>query len=368
MIDPHLGKHSPLALDEIPLALQQATVATEDASFYTNPGVELRGILRALWINLRGGDVLAGGSTITQQVARNLLLSPEERFERTLTRKLRESILAWRLARTYSKDEILALYLNEIYYGNMAYGVEAAAQAYFAKSVDELDLAECALLAGLPQAPALYNPLVDLEAALRRQRVVLDLMVKQGYLSAEEADLAAAERLAVRATPLSHPRAALCVAMCGARWSASWASRRLAPGGLRGPHHAGRGPAGDRTRPSSAGTWPTLQERGGPDRNVNNAALLALDPQTGEILAMVGSADYFDEQIGGAVNVSLSLRQPGSAIKPITYAVAFDPAWQQRPGGGHPLGRAALYPGHDAGRRAHLVYHPRGRGLCAAQL
>ena len=120
VIDPHLGKHTPLPLDEIPLALRQATIATEDASFYTNPGVDLKGILRAAWINVRGGDVLAGGSTITQQVARNLLMSPEERFERSMVRKLRESILAWRLARTYSKDEILALYLHEIYYGNRA--------------------------------------------------------------------------------------------------------------------------------------------------------------------------------------------------------------------------------------------------------
>ena len=121
---------------DIPLALQQATIATEDANFYTNPGVDVRGILRAVWINLRGGDVLAGGSTITQQVARNLLLSPQERAQRTLTRKLRESILAWQLTRTYSKGDILALYLNETYYGNMAYGVEAAAQAasYIEKS------------------------------------------------------------------------------------------------------------------------------------------------------------------------------------------------------------------------------------------
>jgi len=141
IIDPHVGKHTPLPLDEIPLYLRQATIATEDANFYSNPGVDFRAILRALIINLRGGEVISGGSTITQQLARNLLLSPEERVQRTLTRKLRESILAWRLARTYTKYEILALYLNESYYGNLAYGVEAAAQAYFGKSASELDLA-----------------------------------------------------------------------------------------------------------------------------------------------------------------------------------------------------------------------------------
>jgi membrane peptidoglycan carboxypeptidase len=174
IIDPHAGRHTPLALDQIPLACQQATIATEDANFYTNPGVDLQGILRAAWINLRGGEVLAGGSTITQQLARNLLLDPQERAERTLKRKLRESILAWRIARRYDKDTVLTLYLNEIYYGNLAYGIEAAAHTYFGKPATDLDLAECALLAGLPQAPSLYDPLVDLPAARARQQVVLD--------------------------------------------------------------------------------------------------------------------------------------------------------------------------------------------------
>jgi membrane peptidoglycan carboxypeptidase len=151
IIDPHAGHHQPLSLDEIPLACQQATIATEDANFYANPGVDLAGILRAAWINLRGGEVLAGGSTITQQLTRNLLLDPQERAQRTLKRKLRESLLAWRIARRYDKDEILTLYLNETYYGNLAYGIQAAAKAYFGKPATDLDLAECALLAGLPQ-------------------------------------------------------------------------------------------------------------------------------------------------------------------------------------------------------------------------
>jgi membrane peptidoglycan carboxypeptidase len=199
--DPHAGRHVPVPLEEIPLYCRQATVATEDANFYTNPGVDFRGILRAVWINLRGGEVLAGGSTITQQVARNLLLSPQERSQRTLLRKLRESILAWRIARTFSKDEVLALYLNEVYYGNLAYGMEAAARTYFGKSVRELSLAECALLAGLPQSPALYDPLTDPERARKRQRVVLGLMVEQGYITPEQAELAAQERLYFAATP-----------------------------------------------------------------------------------------------------------------------------------------------------------------------
>ena len=164
ILDPHRGAHTPTTLDEIPSACVNATIATEDASFYHNPGVDAWAIVRALWINLRSGEILSGGSTITQQLARNLLLSPEERTDISLERKLREAILAWRLARNYSKDEVLTLYLNESYYGNLAYGVEAAARTYFAKSVAELDLAECAMLAGLPQWPARYNPLENLES------------------------------------------------------------------------------------------------------------------------------------------------------------------------------------------------------------
>ena len=329
VIDPHLGKHSPLPLDEIPIALRQATIATEDAGFYTNPGFDLKGMLRAVWINLRGGEVLAGGSTITQQVVRNLLLSPEERSQRTLTRKLRETILAWRLTRAYSKDDILALYLNETYYGNMAYGVEAAAQAYFGKSVGELDLAECALLAGLPQAPALYNPLVAPEAAYQRQKIVLNLMLKQGYISPQDAELAAAERLKFAATPFPI-RAPHFVAYVWSALERELGVERLARGGLE-VYTTLDVDLQDKAQEIINYHLKSLRERGGPDRNVNNAALVALDPQSGEILAMVGSADYFDAKIGGAVNVCLALRQPGSAIKPITYATAFDPAWLQRP-------------------------------------
>ncbi len=329
VIDPHLGKHSPLPLDRIPLDLQRATIATEDARFYTTAGVELRAVLRALWINLRGGDILAGGSTITQQLARNLLLSPEERITRTLARKLRESILAYQLTRSYTKDQILAFYLNEIYYGNMAYGVEAAAQAYYDKSVDELDLAECAMLAGLPQAPALYNPLVDLDAANRRQRTVLGLMVKAGYLSPREADVAAAERLQFASAPFSI-RAPHFVTYVWTVLEREMGVEALARGGwtVRTTLDVD---LQERGQAIIQRHLQSLQANRALDRNVNNAALLAIDPQTGDILAMIGSADYFAGAISGAVNTTLSLRQPGSAIKPITYAAAFDPRWQQRP-------------------------------------
>ena len=151
MPPPYTGSHTPVLLDEIPEALRQATIALEDATFYRNAGFDFVAVARSIWYNLNSDDYLMGGSTITQQLARNLLL-PDERYELTLRRKLRELFLAVRITQRYSKDEILTFYLNEIYYGNMAYGVEAAAQAYYGKHVRDLGLAECAMLAVQPQA------------------------------------------------------------------------------------------------------------------------------------------------------------------------------------------------------------------------
>jgi 1A family penicillin-binding protein len=330
ILDPHFGKHTPLPLEEIPLYLRQATIATEDASFYRNPGVDLWGILRALAINLQGGEVLSGGSTITQQVARNLLLSPEERAQRTLVRKLRETILAWRLARTYSKDDILALYLNETYYGSLAYGVEAAAQAYFGKHVGELDLAECVLLAGLPQAPARYNPLENLQAARERQAVVLDLMVRQGYITAEQARLAREERLHFASVPFPI-RAPHFVMYVRSLLEQTLGEETLRRGGLAiyttlDLDMLETAQRIARYRLEQLAECPPGARHCIPGgRNVRSAALVALDPHTGEILAMLGSPDYFDPRNDGAVNATTATRQPGSSIKPITYAAAFDP-------------------------------------------
>ena len=323
--DPHTGRHTPIPLAEIPLACRQATIATEDANFYSNPGVDVYAILRAMWINLRGGEVLSGGSTITQQLARNLLLSPQERTQRTLTRKLRESILAWRLARAYTKDQILELYLNEANYGNLAYGIEAAAQTYFSKHVGELDLSECALLAGLPQAPATYDPLANPAAARERQGVVLDLMTRQGYITADNARLAKDEALHWAAVPfpIQAPHWVMYVR--------AWLQDHFTPDEI---FREGLDVTTTLDLDWQNAAQDIVRRRldelqnpgeGKPPRNVNNAAVVALDPRTGEILAMLGSPDYFDLQISGAVNATLALRQPGSSIKPITYAAAFDP-------------------------------------------
>jgi penicillin-binding protein 1A len=170
-------------LEQIPLSLQQATLAVEDARFYEHGGVDLIGVLRAMWVNFRAGKVREGASTITQQVARTLFLTRE----RTLSRKIREIILARRIEQRFSKDRILEMYLNQIFYGHDAYGVEAAAQLYFGKSVQDLTLGEAALIAGLPSAPNTYSPLRDLSRSLRRRQHVLERMVEAGYLTPEEA-------------------------------------------------------------------------------------------------------------------------------------------------------------------------------------
>jgi penicillin-binding protein 1C len=320
--DPAGLHHTTVPLDAMPLALQQATIATEDASFYRNPGVDVVGIVRALWINASGGEVLAGGSTLTQQVARNMLLDPQERAERTLTRKLRESILAWRLSRAYSKEAILALYLNQTYYGHLAHGVEAAAQTFFGKPAHDLDLAESALLTGLPQAPSLYDPLLFPAAAAERQAVVLDLMVKNGYISADEARLAKAEVLqfASQPFPIEAPHFVFYV------WNLL--EQRYGPEVLYSGLNVVTTLDLDLTRKAediARRRLAELADRDGPPANATDAALIALDPRTGQVLVMLGSPDYFNLAISGAVNLSVAHRQPGSAIKPITYAAALSP-------------------------------------------
>jgi membrane peptidoglycan carboxypeptidase len=313
-----------MALGEIPLALRQAIIATEDASFYRNPGVDLRAVARALWANLRSGEIVSGGSTITQQVARNLLMAPDERTERTWQRKVREAWLAYALTRSLSKDEILTLYLNETYFGNMAYGVEAAARRYFAKPAAQLDLAECALLAGLPQSPGGYDPLTQPEAAKARQRVVLDLMVQAGYVDAAAADRAYREDLAYAGEPFAIEAPHFCM-LVRQQLAEAVGEETLRAGGLRiyttldlNLQRAAEG----QVRRHLA----TLAESepGEPAHNVHNAAVVALDPRSGAVRVLVGSPDYFDAAIDGAVNAAVAPRQSGSAIKPLTYAAAFE--------------------------------------------
>jgi len=319
------GRNVVVPLERIPENLIKATIATEDQGFYSHPGVDLKGVMRAVWINLQGGEMVVGGSTITQQVSRNMLLASEERGERSLRRKLRELILAIQLTRRLSKDEVLEFYLNQTYYGGMAFGVEAAAQTFFAKPVSELDLAESAMLAGMPQAPAFYNPFTDISAAKKRQGVVLRLMEESGIISQEQHSSALRENLVLAENP--YPMEAPHFVMMVKNELDSLFSREeiFANGGLV--------------------VWTTLDlnwqkiaeqaithhldamqhSEDGFGHNINNAALVAIDPNSGEVLSLVGSPDYFDDQHGGAINMAISTRQPGSALKPLVYSAALDP-------------------------------------------
>ncbi len=319
------GRNAVLSAENIPQCMKDATIAVEDKNFYQNPGVDLEGIIRAMWINLRGGETLSGGSTITQQVARTLLLS-DEVTERTIRRKLRETVLAWQLTREYSKDEILALYLNQIYYGGMAYGIEAASQTYFGKPASELLMPECALLAGLPQTPGVYNPFTNPDLALERQRVVLGLMEKNGFINSQQ-------RAEAENAPLSYNPAPYPIKAPHFIWMVMDALDDLYTDGqlsmdeslvIRSTLNADIQSVAEQIVKRRIEQFKPLE--GGVNPNVNNAALIVIEPHTGEILTLVGSADYFDDSIHGALNMAISPRQTGSAFKPIIYAAALDPA------------------------------------------
>ncbi len=319
------GRRTIIPPDKVPTILKQATTATEDPTFYTNPGVDWYGIARAIYYDIRYQRVLVGGSTITQQLVKNTLLSPEP----TIQRKLREAVLAVAITRRYSKDEILALYMNTNYYGNLSYGIEAASMSYFKKDVGQLDLAEASLLAGLPQAPAFYDPCDNPDAALERQKIVLDLMLKQGYITAEQASAASAE---MDTTLHSDDFGNRCNTGIGivAPHFVEYVRQQLEE--KYGPDTVYKGGLQvyttlDPTMQKIAEDEAKKQIAAIKKNNVTDAALVAANPQTGEIYAMLGSVDFFDKSIDGQVNVATSLRQPGSSIKPINYVTALEKGW-----------------------------------------
>jgi penicillin-binding protein 1C len=314
------GRRTWVSLDQISPHLLDATIATEDATFYVNPGIDPARIAGAALQNAQEGQVVSGASTITMQLARNLFLGPDTRYDQTVDRKMLEAGLAQELTTLFSKDELLEMYLNMLNYGHLAYGPEAAAQTYLHKPAAELTLAEATLLAGLPQQPANLDPFRNFEAAKERQQVVLSLMVRHGYLTQAQADTAFAEQLTLNTAP-DH-------------------TRPLAPHfvqaveELLAQHLDGQSPrrAGllitttlDLPMQTTAEAIVAQKvEQLRPQHDLGNAALVALHPHNGDILAMVGSADFDDPEIDGQVNIAVSPRQPGSAIKPILYATAFD--------------------------------------------
>jgi 1A family penicillin-binding protein len=312
------GKRTYKRLDEISPYVISATLAVENPTFYTDAGVDTWAIIRAAYINLTHKGQ-SGGSTITQQLVRRVLLP--EGDEQSLARKVREATLALRLTQRYTKNEILEIYLNQIYYGNLSYGIEAASETYYNRPVNQLDLAQAALLAGLPQLPSDYDPVLHFDLAKQRQTHVLDQMVKKGFASQQQAD--AALREDVRPNVQSDDTNTLAphfVNYVRAQLVAKYGVAQVNRGGLKvtttldlNYQQLGQRIVADQVAKLA-------------DQNAHNAALVALKPGTGEILAMVGSVDYRNPQFG-QVNVTVAPRQPGSSFKPIVYALAFRKGW-----------------------------------------
>ncbi|NCS32494.1 PBP1A family penicillin-binding protein [bacterium] len=306
-----------VTLEDIPEELKQATIAVEDSEFYSHPGFDVMGILRAASVIVQGEGV-QGGSTLTQQVVKNTLLTPE----RTIARKIKEFILSIELERKYSKDEILQMYFNESPYGGQAWGVGAASEMYFGKHVRDLSLAESTYIAGLPQGPSLYSPCGAYpENAVVRQEMVLNAMIKNGYLTEEQKTEVLDTKLSVLCTGYGQDsiKAPHFVMYVKSILTQMFGEKMVEQGGLR---------------VTTSLDWSTQQiaqeevekqiaNLAAAHANASNAGVISTDPKTGEILAMVGSVDYFDQEHDGNVNVILSERQPGSSIKPLVYLTAF---------------------------------------------
>lgn len=314
------GLRTWVPLERIPEHLRNATVAMEDKTFYTNPaGINLEGLARAVWGELRG-EYAGGGSSIPQQLIRNVIMTPEERMERSYSRKLKELVLSVELSRLYpgieGRDTILEWYLNTIFYGHLSYGVEAAAQTYFGKSVEDLTLAEAAMLVPLGQSPAL-NPKDAFPEAKRRQEIVLDQMADQGYITPEQAWEAKQEELVIaeRGTAITSPHFVFYVRDL---LIYKYGAQAVYGGGLQVITSLDL-PTQEYAQQAAREHIQEIADK----YDAHNAAVVVLDAKTAEVRAMVGSLDYEDASIDGKVNMALAPRQPGSSFKPYVYATAF---------------------------------------------
>lgn len=324
IIDPTAGKRTYVSISEISPNLKMATIATEDRNFYTHVGVDPIAVIRAVYYALQELRIVSGFSSITQQVARNILL-PDEAAERSATRKIKEVVLAAELENRYSKDEILEVYLNNNNYGNLAYGIDAAARTYFGSDAANLTVSQAAFLAGMPQSPSTYDPYRGgLDAALRRHKIVLGLMVEDGYITAEEADAAAAEMEAYEFTPIFTDRIP---APHFIVYVKQWLEKEYGSEALYTETGLRIHTTLDTRLQKIAEEEVARGVEALAGRNVSNGALIALEPSSGHILAMVGSVDFYNNDIGGQVNIVQRCRQPGSAIKPLTYLTAFEKGW-----------------------------------------
>lgn len=306
-------RRTPVSLDEIPEHLKNATIAIEDKNFYKHGGFDPTGIFRAFF-NIIVHRRLQGGSTLTQQLVKNVLLTPQ----RTIPRKIKEFILSVQIENRYSKDEILQMYLNEAPYGGTAWGVASAAETYFGKPVAELNLIESAVLAGLPQRPSAYSPFGDdPKAYLGRTETVLRRMQEDGYITSEQKKEAVKQLKEVEfAAEGLNFKAPHFVMYVKKQLEERYGQRVVEQGGLKVTTTL------DYSIQEEAQKAVTEEIAKVESLHITNGAAIVLDAQAGEILAMVGSKNYNDPDYDGKVNVTLSLRQPGSAIKPVTYVTA----------------------------------------------
>ncbi len=312
------GRRDVIPLKYVPDALIQATIATEDKNFYLHTGVDWSAVARAAWQNWQADGIVSGASTITQQLVRSLLMEEQDRYDLSLERKYREAIFALQIEENFNKDEILEMYLNSIFYGHRSYGIVAAADTYLNKELSELSLAEAAFLAGIPQSPIYYDPFVNPEAARRRQLVVLDLMERAGFISGAEKAEAVAEPIRLVSPEYPEAQAPHFVDFINEQLL-----ERYGTEGMRRGLHVHT--TIDLRYQELAEEIARAQiEKVGSKYNASNASVVIINPDTGEILAMVGSIDYYDAAISGQVNMAVQLRQPGSSIKPVVYATAFD--------------------------------------------
>ena len=309
-----------VTIDKIPKDLQNATVAFEDRRFYTHSGIDFPGIGRALWQNVKHGDVRGqGGSTLTQQLARNMGVEGLNR-DKTLGRKLHEMLVAAQIEKSYTKQQILEMYLNQVNYGAGAYGVQAAAQTYFGMSVSKCDLSHCALLAGLPNRPAYLNPYRNKKAALAQRDIVLSHMLSEGYITPQQCADAKAEFIHLAAPRPPKQGSQIYHAPFFVNYVVDQMRQKY------GPDYLGRG----NLRVETTLNWPMQQaaeaslvsgiERAG-GRGPTQGCLVCLDQKTGQIKAMVGGTDYSKSQFN---IVTQARRQPGSSFKAVVYAAAID--------------------------------------------
>lgn len=297
-----------LKREEIPQDFVNAIIAVEDKNFYRHHGIDPSGIVRAAYTNIKHRKVLAGGSTITQQTAKNLFLSNEKTF----TRKIRELFYAIQLERKYSKDEILTMYCNTIYFGEGAYGVEVAARTFFARSANELSLAQCALLAGLPNAPGSYDPYYYPDTARKRQAIVLKRMVEEEMISEREKQAALQEKLVYGRNAYVAGDAPYFIALVKDYLINKYGQRMVYQGGLRVSTTLDL----DMQKAANQAVTTGLEDK---DKDLQ-VALVAVDVRNGEIRAMVGGRNYNLS----SYNRVYSLRQPGSTFKPFMYSLAID--------------------------------------------